>query len=98
MENACLKKLKALVQNNETSHKACPVKATVTAMWWRKASFSILKSEFIYFKEFGASNISKKDQHSILILYNHKRIKIKLKGMKPGTIPESCQSNCFMRF
>ena len=27
------------------------VKATVTTMRWGKASFSILKSEFIYFKE-----------------------------------------------
>ena len=45
--------------------------------------FSILKSEFLYLKEFKNVEHFKQELANYMTYYNHKRIKRKLKGMSP---------------
>lgn len=45
--------------------------------------FGILKSEFLYLKEFESMDHFKKQLENYIHYYNTKRIKAKLKGMSP---------------
>ncbi|PWA13411.1 IS3 family transposase [Pueribacillus theae] len=45
--------------------------------------FGIMKSEFLYLKEFESVEHFKKELEKYIDYYNHKRIKAKLKGMSP---------------
>jgi putative transposase len=46
--------------------------------------FGIMKSEFLYLKEFESVEHFKQELAKYIEYYNHKRIKAKLKGMSPG--------------
>jgi putative transposase len=45
--------------------------------------FGIMKSEFLYLKEFESVEHFKQELAKYIEYYNHKRIKAKLKGMSP---------------
>ena len=45
--------------------------------------FGIMKSEFLYLKEFESVEHFKQELAKYIDYYNHKRIKAKLKGMSP---------------
>jgi transposase InsO family protein len=45
--------------------------------------FGIMKSEFLYLKEFESVDHFKQELARYIEYYNHKRIKTKLKGMSP---------------
>ncbi|MEC2687656.1 IS3 family transposase, partial [Bacillus cereus] len=45
--------------------------------------FGIMKSEFLYRKEFESITRFKQELAKYIEYYNHKRIKAKLKGMSP---------------
>ncbi len=45
--------------------------------------FGILKSEFLYYNEFTSIEHFKEELEKYIHYYNHKRIKLKLKGMSP---------------
>ncbi|MEC2713492.1 IS3 family transposase, partial [Bacillus cereus] len=45
--------------------------------------FGIMKSEFLYLKDFESIEHFKQEFEKYINYYNHKRIKAKLKGMSP---------------
>ncbi|MCU5728281.1 IS3 family transposase, partial [Bacillus toyonensis] len=45
--------------------------------------FGLLKSELLYLKEFESMEQFKQELETYIHYYNHKRIKIKLKGLSP---------------
>ncbi|MGM2840148.1 IS3 family transposase, partial [Bacillus cereus group sp. Bce002] len=45
--------------------------------------FGIMKSEFLYLKDFESIEHFKQEFEKYIDYYNHKRIKAKLKGMSP---------------
>lgn len=45
--------------------------------------FGLLKSELLYLKEFESMEHFKRELENYIYYYNHKRIKVKLKGMSP---------------
>ena len=68
---------------NEALRKVCLVKETVTITAVMENFFGIMKSEFLYLKEFESVEHFKLELEKYIDYYNHKRIKAKLKGMSP---------------
>ena len=55
--------------------------------------FGIMKSEFLYLKEFESVEHFKLELEKYMEYYNNKRIKAKLKRQKSDTIPNSCPTS-----
>ena len=58
--------------------------------------FGIMKSEFLYRKEFESITHFKQELAKYIEYYNHKRIKV-IKGYEPSTIPGSYPRGCLMK-
>ncbi len=60
--------------------------------------FGIMKSELLYLNGFESVEHFKRELAKYIDYYNHKRIKAKLKGMKPGAIPNTYPRDCLMKY
>lgn len=96
MENTYLKKLQVLNQEKEKSqkkksHRKRQSVYNIIQSMARKGKcldnavmenfFGLLKSELLYLKEFESMEHFKRELEDYIHYYNHKRIKIKLKGL-----------------